>query len=88
MILLNYGIIYVNWIVMEVEHMQLSTRNQLKGKIKEIKKGPVSTEVIVDIGGQTLVVASITTGSADSMDLKVGDDVAALVKASSVMIMK
>ena len=68
--------------------MQLSTRNQLKGKIKEIKKGPVSTEVTVEIDGKTLVVASITTGSADSMDLKVGDDVAALVKASSVMIMK
>ena len=68
--------------------MQLSTRNQLKGKIKEIKKGPVSTEVTIDIGGQSMVVASITTGSADSMDLKVGDDVSALIKASSVMIMK
>ena len=68
--------------------MQLSTRNQLKGTIKEIKKGPVSTEVVVDIGGQSLVVASITTGSADAMDLKIGDDVSALVKASSVMIMK
>jgi len=73
---------------MEVIHMQLSTRNQLKGKIKAIKKGPVSTEVTVDVSGQTIVVASITTGSADTMDLKVGDDVAALVKASSVMIMK
>ncbi len=68
--------------------MQLSTRNQLQGKIKDLKKGPVSTEVIVDIGGQSMVVASITTGSADSMGLKIGDDVSALVKASSVMIMK
>ncbi|MDR3583704.1 MAG: TOBE domain-containing protein [Desulfosporosinus sp.] len=68
--------------------MQLSTRNQLKGKIKEMKKGPVSTEVTIDIGGQSMVVASITTGSADSMELKIGDDVSALIKASSVMIMK
>ena len=68
--------------------MQLSTRNQLKGKIKDIKKGPVSTEVIVEVSAQTVVVASITTGSADSMNLKVGDDVSALIKASSVMIMK
>jgi len=68
--------------------MQLSTRNQLKGKITNMKTGPVSTEVTVDIGGQTLVVASITTGSADTMGLKVGDDVSALVKASSVMIAK
>ncbi|KGP76883.1 molybdenum-pterin-binding protein [Desulfosporosinus sp. Tol-M] len=68
--------------------MQLSTRNQLKGKIKDIKKGPVSTEVIIEGSAQTVVVASITTGSADSMNLKVGDDVSALIKASSVMIMK
>ncbi|WP_407313182.1 molybdopterin-binding protein [Desulfosporosinus sp. SB140] len=68
--------------------MQLSTRNQLKGKITEIKKGPVSTEVTMDIGGQTMVVASITTGSADTMELKVDDTVTALIKASSVMIMK
>ena len=73
---------------MGVKNMQLSTRNQLKGKIKEMKKGPVSTEVTIDIGGQSMVVASITTGSADSMELKIGDDVSALIKASSVMIMK
>ncbi|MDQ7093741.1 TOBE domain-containing protein [Desulfosporosinus sp. PR] len=68
--------------------MQLSTRNQLKGKITEVKKGPVSTEVTMDIGGQAMVVASITTGSADRMGLKVDDTVTALIKASSVMIMK
>ncbi|MDR3542265.1 MAG: TOBE domain-containing protein [Desulfosporosinus sp.] len=68
--------------------MQLSTRNQLKGTIKDIKKGPVSTEVTIDVGTQSMVVASITTGSADSMELKVGDSVSALVKASSVMVMK
>ncbi|AHF06202.1 TOBE domain-containing protein [Desulfitobacterium metallireducens] len=65
--------------------MQLSARNQLKGKIKDIKKGPVSTEVVLDINGQS-VVASITSTSADSLGLKVGDDAVAIVKASSVMI--
>ena len=68
--------------------MQLSTRNQLKGTIKDIKKGPVSTEVTVEVAGQVMVVASITSGSADTMGLKIGDDVLALVKASSVMIAK
>lgn len=67
--------------------MQLSTRNQLQGKITDVKKGPVSTEVSINVNGQTMV-ASITTGSADSMGLTVGDNVRALVKASSVMIMK
>lgn len=67
--------------------MQLSARNQLKGKIVEIKEGPVSTEVHVDVQGVT-VVSSITTGSTEAMNLKVGDEVSAVIKASSVMLAK
>jgi molybdopterin-binding protein len=68
--------------------MQLSSRNQLKGRIKELKKGPVTTEVTIEVLDPATVVATITTGSADSMDLKAGDDVVALIKASSVIIGK
>ena len=63
----------------------LSARNQLKGKITDIKKGPVSTEVAIDVNGFS-IISSITTGSAQSMNLKVGDDATAIIKASSVMI--
>lgn len=67
--------------------MQLSARNQLKGKVTDIKQGPVSTEVTIDLNGQTLV-SSITTGSAEALALKVGDYVSAVIKASSVMVGK
>lgn len=67
--------------------MKFSARNQLKGKIKGIKKGPVSTEVVIDVNGVD-VVSSITTGSAESLDLKVGDDAIAIIKASNVMVGK
>ncbi len=67
--------------------MKFSARNQLKGKIKNIKKGPVSTEVVIDVNGVD-VVSSITTGSAESLDLKVGDDAIAIIKASNVMVGK
>lgn len=67
--------------------MLLSARNQLKGVIAEIKEGPVSTEVVLDLNGMK-IVSSITTGSAQAMNLKVGDEAFAVVKASSVMIAK
>lgn len=67
--------------------MQLSARNQLKGKIAEIKKGPVSTEITIDVNG-TQIVSSITTASSDSLNLAQGDEVTAIIKASSVMIAK
>jgi molybdopterin-binding protein len=67
--------------------MQISARNLLKGKIKSIKDGAVMTEVVVEIASGTEVVAVITKGSADSMQLGVGKEVYAVIKATEVMIM-
>jgi len=67
--------------------MELSARNQLQTRIKEIRTNDISAEVILDVGGQ-IMVASITADSAKRLALKVGDDVTAIVKASSVMLAK
>jgi molybdopterin-binding protein len=67
--------------------MELSARNQLKTRVKEIKANDISAEVILDVGGQ-IMVASITADSVKRLDLKVGDDVTAIIKASSVMLAK
>jgi molybdopterin-binding protein len=67
--------------------MELSARNQLKSRIKEIRVNDISAEVILDVGGQVMV-ASITADSAKRLALKVGEDVTAIVKASSVMLAK
>jgi len=67
--------------------MEISARNQLKGTIKQIIRGSVNGEVIVDIGGQ-IVTSSITLASIDRLALKVGDSVTAIVKATDVMIGK
>jgi molybdopterin-binding protein len=65
--------------------MKLSARNQLKGKIVEVKKGVTTAHVRIDVGGQ-IVTASITNESADELKLAVGQTAYAIVKASSVMI--
>ena len=67
--------------------MNLSARNQLKGTIKSIKKGDLMAEVVVEIGGQDLV-SVITAGSVDRLGLKTGDAIAAVIKATEVMIAK
>ena len=65
--------------------MKLSARNQLKGKIVEVKKGATTAHVRIDIGGQ-IVTASITNESVDEMQLAVGKPAYAIVKATSVMV--
>ncbi|HAU32203.1 MAG: TOBE domain protein [Desulfotomaculum sp. 46_296] len=67
--------------------MELSARNQLKARVKEITSNDVTSEVVLDIGGQEMC-SVITTGSLQRLGLKVGDDVSAIIKATSVMIMK
>ncbi len=65
----------------------LSARNQLPGKIKSVKLGTVMAEIVVSIGNLE-IAAAITRGSAESLGLKVGDSVKAVIKATEVMIDK
>jgi len=67
--------------------MELSTRNRLKARVKEVKTNDISAEVLLDVGGQEMC-STITTGSVKRLGLKPGDEVIALIKASSVMIGK
>lgn len=66
--------------------MKTSARNQFKGTVREIVKGPVSAEVTIEIAQGVRVVATISTRSAESLGLAVGKPAYALVKASSVVV--
>lgn len=68
--------------------MRLSARNQLKGKIIDLKSGPIATRVRVDVGAGTLVTATILSESAEDLTLSVGDTVTVIIKATDVMIGK
>ena len=65
----------------------MSARNQLRGKVKTVKPGAVMAEVVVELEGGQEVVAAITLGSAQELNLKVGDDVVAIIKSTDVMIL-
>jgi molybdopterin-binding protein len=66
--------------------MKISARNQIPGVVKSVRKGPVSTEVVITIAGGNEVVSSITTTSAERLKLREGLKVYAVVKASEVMV--
>jgi molybdate transport system regulatory protein len=67
--------------------MRISTRNQFKGQATVLRIGPVNADVSVDIGGGDQIDALVTTKSLESLGIRDGVEVHALVKASSVMIM-
>jgi molybdopterin-binding protein len=66
--------------------MKISARNILKGKVKQIKSDAVNTEVIIELTSGGQVVSVITKESAENLELTVGKQVYAIIKASNVMI--
>ena len=66
--------------------MKISARNQLKGKIIEVKKGATTAHVRLEIAAGQIVTAAITNEALDELGLKSGDAAIALIKASNVMI--
>ncbi|HEV8032342.1 MAG TPA: molybdopterin-binding protein [Stellaceae bacterium] len=66
--------------------MKLSARNQISGKIVEVRKGQTTAHVRIDIGGSVVITSSITNEAVDELGLKVGDNAIAVIKASDVMV--
>lgn len=66
--------------------MKLSARNVLKGKVIAVKAGMVNTEVIIELAGGAQIVSIITKESAENLNLAVGKEAFAVIKASNVMI--
>ena len=66
--------------------MRLSARNQIKGRLVEVTKGQTTAHVRIDIGGGTIVTASVTNAAVDELGLKAGQEAYAVIKASDVMV--
>jgi molybdate transport system regulatory protein len=67
--------------------LDISARNQLRGRVLALNIEGVMAEVRVRIGDQELV-SVITRASAERLKLRVGDQVFALIKSTEVMIGK
>jgi molybdate transport system regulatory protein len=67
--------------------MKISARNQLTGTVTETTVGAVMAEVVVNVDAAT-VVAAITKGSLEALEIKKGDKVTVIIKATEVIIGK
>lgn len=71
----------------EDAEVEISARNQLRGRVTALSFGGVMAEVRIQIGTQDLV-SVITRASVERLGIKVGDDVVAVIKATEVMVGK
>jgi molybdopterin-binding protein len=67
--------------------MSTSIRNRLLGRIEKIVSDKVVSEILINIAAGA-VTSIITTGSVQRMNLRKGDEVFAIIKATEVAVEK
>jgi molybdopterin-binding protein len=68
--------------------MKYGARNQLVGKVMEIKQGKIMCQVRVKIEAGSSVSSVMTVDSLKDLGIKKGERVKAIVKAVSVLLVK
>jgi molybdate transport system regulatory protein len=83
-----YAIIKASEVILgkNVAQARFSARNVLAGVVSKLQDGAVNSEVVVQLPGGSEIVSSITKASAHALELKAGDSVSAIIKASNVII--
>lgn len=66
--------------------MKISARNVLPGKVVSVKKGPISSLVVIEVAPNVQLTASITAEALKELKIQKGKSAYAIVKAPSVMI--
>ncbi|MGD9640608.1 MAG: molybdopterin-binding protein [Synergistaceae bacterium] len=77
-----------SWVILatDLEGIKLSARNQLSGKVKEVKTGSVNSEVVVSLDGGDELVAIVTCESEKKLGLVPGKKVTAIIKAPHIIV--
>jgi molybdopterin-binding protein len=65
----------------------ISGRNKLRGRVTEVRREGLLVQVSIDVGGQ-MITSIITSDAAQSLGLKKGVVVYALIKATEVMVIR
>jgi molybdopterin-binding protein len=68
--------------------MKLSARNVFPGKVVAVNRGQTTAHVKIEIAPGIVITSSITVEAVDDLGLKAGDNAAAIIKASDVVVGK
>jgi len=72
----------------EAAGLKISARNRLKGVVKSVEKGDIIAKVKMKIDTPATITALISREAVEDLNIKVGDKVEAVIKATEVMVAK
>jgi molybdopterin-binding protein len=68
--------------------MELSARNQIKGKVESVTDGVVTSKIKIKITSPSIITSVITKESVEELMIRPGDEVTVIVKSTDVMVGK
>ena len=72
----------------EAVGLKISARNRLKGTVKSVDKSDIVSKVKIEVKTPVTITALISTEAVEELDIKNGDNVEAVIKATEVMVAK
>ena len=79
------AIIKASSIIITKDAVKTTARNVLKGKVVEVIKGAVNSEVKLSLG-TSIISAIVTNDAIEDLSIKASEDAYAIFKASSVIL--
>ena len=68
--------------------LKISARNLLKGTVQQVDKGIITAKVKIKIDAPAVITAIISKEAVEELDVKAGDTISAVIKATEVMVLK
>jgi molybdopterin-binding protein len=66
--------------------MRLSARNNLKGVVKSIEEGLITSKVVIDLGNGNEIVSIISKDAIADLGLEIGKEAYAVIKSTEVIV--
>lgn len=79
------AIIKASSIIITKDAVKTTARNILKGKVVEVVKGAINSEVKLSLGN-SVISAIVTNDAIEDLSIKTSEDAYAIIKASSVIL--
>jgi len=84
---------YLNRVLKDNEYwemigLKISARNRLAGIVENVEKGPITSKVRIKVQTPITITAIITKEAVDDLEIRTGDKVEAVIKATEVMVAK
>ena len=82
-----YAIIKASSVMFATDEIKgISARNQLRGKITQVKEGAVNGHVTIELEDGNKIKGSITNEAIEQLGFKEGGEAVAIIKATEVMV--